>query len=85
MIFAYSALTGDLLWTTPLPRQYFFSSAPTAANGVVYTGGAGFGGTIYAVRESDGQLLASRDITSGGLVQLPGPFERQRLRLLLLP
>lgn len=64
-MFAYDANTGKQLWTTSLPGQYFFSSPPTALNGVVYTGGAGTGGTIYAVRESDGKLLWSNSVMNG--------------------
>ena len=62
---AYDADTGTPVWTTQLPDQYSFSSAPTAANGIVYTGGAGDGGTLYAVRESDGTLLWTQGVENG--------------------
>jgi outer membrane protein assembly factor BamB len=65
VMLAYAADTGALLWTTQLPGQYMFTSPPTAANGVVYTGGSGTGGTLYAVRESDGQLLATQSTMVG--------------------
>jgi outer membrane protein assembly factor BamB len=65
LMFAYSAATGDLLWTSQLTGQYMFSSPPTAANGIVYVGGAGIGGTVYAVRESDGRLLATSSVMNG--------------------
>ena len=56
---AFDAATGAILWSTRLPGQYMFSAPPTAANGVVYVGGSGSGGTLYAVDESSGILLAS--------------------------
>jgi outer membrane protein assembly factor BamB len=62
---AYDADTGDLVWTAQLPGQYSFTSPPTAANGVVYIGGSGLGGTLYAVRETDGQLLATQPVKNG--------------------
>jgi len=65
LMFAYGADTGTLLWTTQLPSNYSFSSPPTAANGVVYTGGSGNGGKLFAVRESDGQLLATQPVANG--------------------
>ena len=65
VMLAYSADTGDLLWRTELPFQWSFTSAPTAANGVVYTAGAGSGGTLYAVSESDGRLLGMQSVENG--------------------
>jgi len=62
---AYAAATGAPRWAVQLPGQYSFSSAPTAAGGVVYVGGAGSGGTLYAVRESDGQVLWTRSVANG--------------------
>jgi outer membrane protein assembly factor BamB len=62
---AYDADTGVLAWVTQLPGQYMFTTPPTAANGVVYTSGAGSGGTLYAVRESDGQVLATQPVENG--------------------
>src|SRR3954454_17936221 len=48
---AFAPDTGAALWGQKLGGQYSFSSAPTATGGVVYAGGAGSGGTVYAVRE----------------------------------
>ena len=64
-MFAYSAIDGHLIWNIALPGQYSFSSAPSAVNGIVYTGGAGSGGTVYAVRESDGTLLWTQPVENG--------------------
>src|SRR5207249_4637830 len=62
---AYDALTGASLWANQLPGQYSFSSTPTAVNGVVYVGGAGSGGTVYAVDESNGNLLWTASVMNG--------------------
>ncbi len=62
---AYDAATGAPLWTTELYGSFMFSSAPTAANGVVYTGGAGDGSTVYAVDEVTGALLANHSVLGG--------------------
>src|SRR4051794_25967851 len=62
---AFDAATGASLWGKQLPGQYSFSSPPTAYNGVVYTGGAGSGGTVYAVRESDGAVLWTGSVMNG--------------------
>jgi outer membrane protein assembly factor BamB len=62
---AYDAATGAPLWTTELYGSFMFSSAPTAANGVVYTGGAGDGSTVYAVDEATGRLLGNHSVLGG--------------------
>jgi outer membrane protein assembly factor BamB len=53
---AFDAASGALLWSTQLPEQSAFWSPPTASGGVVYTTGAGFGSTLYAVDEQDGTV-----------------------------
>jgi len=45
----FDPATGTQLWSRQLPGQSSFTSPVTAAGGVVYTGGAGSGGTLYAV------------------------------------
>jgi outer membrane protein assembly factor BamB len=62
---AFSAKNGSLLWATQITSQYSFSSPPTALNGLVYTGAAGFGGTVYAFRESDGSQVWTRPVQNG--------------------
>ncbi|MEO7716376.1 MAG: PQQ-binding-like beta-propeller repeat protein [Capsulimonas sp.] len=62
---AYSAANGSLQWSSTLPVQYGFSSAPSALNGYVYTGGAGTGGTVYCVRESDGTVMWQGGVSGG--------------------
>jgi outer membrane protein assembly factor BamB len=62
---AFDAATGALLWSVSLPFQYSFTSPPTATRGVVYTGGAGSGGTLYAVDEASGAVLWMEGVENG--------------------
>src|SRR5205823_5221737 len=62
---AFSAATGILLWSVNLAGQYGFTSPPTAVNGVVFTGGAGTGGTVYAVNETNGAVLWTMQVENG--------------------
>lgn len=62
---AYDGATGNRKWSTLLPGQYAFSSAPTAADGYVFTGGAGSGGTLYAVRQDNGALAWTTEVENG--------------------
>lgn len=62
---AFDAATGTPGWSVSLPYQWAFSAAPTAANGFVYAGGAGSGGTLYAVDEVDGALRWSSSVMNG--------------------
>jgi len=64
-MFAYEATTGRLLWTSTLETQYLYSSPPTALNGIVYTAGAGEGGTVYAVSEATGNVLWTAGVANG--------------------
>ena len=65
MMQAYDAATGALKWSTVLPTQYSFSSPPTAANGMVFTGGAGSGGTVYAVNQTTGVIVWMQSVANG--------------------
>jgi outer membrane protein assembly factor BamB len=62
---AFDADTGTQAWSVQLPGQSSFTSPPVAANGVVYTGGAGSGGTAYAVDELTGNVLATQPVMNG--------------------
>jgi outer membrane protein assembly factor BamB len=62
---AFDAATGQLRWTTQLPEQWSFTSPPTAHDGYVYTGGAGDGGTVYAVSESTGDVKWTASVENG--------------------
>ena len=52
LLSAYDVTTGASDWSTQLPGQYDFTAAPTAYNGSVYVSGAGSGGTVYSINES---------------------------------
>lgn len=65
LLTAFNAATGAISWSVQLPGQYSFSSAPTAVDGVVYAGGAGEGGTLYAVDETSGALRWSQSVENG--------------------
>ncbi|MFG3529108.1 PQQ-binding-like beta-propeller repeat protein [Streptomyces sp. NPDC047917] len=62
---AFNPATGAKIWTTTLTPQYSFTSPPTFAGGVVYTGGAGSGGTLYAVDAADGSVLWTQPVENG--------------------
>jgi len=62
---AFDAASGSQLWSTQLNLEYLFSSPPTAANGVVYTNGAGSGGETYAIDEASGAMLAHQMVMNG--------------------
>jgi len=62
---SFDGATGQAGWSTQLPGQYAFSSPPTAINGIVYVGGAGSGGTLYAVDESNGNVIWSAAVANG--------------------
>jgi outer membrane protein assembly factor BamB len=62
---SYNAATGVAGWSEQLAGQYSFSSPPTASNGILYVGGAGAGGTLYAVAESTGALVWTNAVANG--------------------
>ena len=62
---AYKANSGKQVWSVQLPGQYSFSAAPSALNGVVYTGGAGEGGTLYAVDGATGKVIWTQPVENG--------------------
>ncbi len=62
---AFDAATGVPRWATQLAGQYAFSSAPTAYGGYVYAGGAGSGGTVYAVEQASGTIAWTQPVANG--------------------
>jgi outer membrane protein assembly factor BamB len=62
---AFAASDGALRWSVQLPGQSDFSSPPTARGGLVYTGGSGTGGTLYAVNETTGAVTWSQPVENG--------------------
>lgn len=64
-LLAMSATTGAPEWDIQLPGQWSFSSPPTAQNGMVFTSGAGEGGTLYGVNETTGALTWYQEVANG--------------------
>jgi outer membrane protein assembly factor BamB len=62
---SFDAATGTPGFSEQLPGQYAFSSPPTASGGVVYAGGAGDGGTVYAIAESSGAVKWTASVENG--------------------
>ena len=65
LLSALNAKSGATLWAVQLPYQYSFSSPPMAINGQVFTGGAGSGGNVYAVAETNGSLNWTQQVANG--------------------
>ena len=62
---ALNAATGATDWAAQLAGQWSFSAPPTASHGVLYVSGAGSGGTLYAVSESDGSVRWTAPVENG--------------------
>jgi outer membrane protein assembly factor BamB len=62
---AFDAATGSQVFSVQLPGQYDFTSPPTFRAGVVYTGGAGSGGTLYAVDAATGAVRWTQPVMNG--------------------
>ena len=62
---SFDAASGQPGWSVQLPGQYAFTSPPTAVNGIVYVGGAGSGGTVYAVDQTNGNVLWTAAVGNG--------------------
>jgi len=62
---AFDAATGTVVWSRQLPGQFSFDSAPTVHQGVIYTAGAGSGGTAYAVDANTGAVLWTSSVSNG--------------------
>ncbi|MFZ0666874.1 MAG: PQQ-binding-like beta-propeller repeat protein [Acidimicrobiales bacterium] len=65
-VWAFDAASGQKEWSVKsLKDEWAFSAPPTAYDGVVYITGAGVGGWLYALRESDGTLLWMEQVENG--------------------
>lgn len=62
---AFNPATGVQLWSRQMPGQYSFDAAPTFSKGMIYVSGSGSGGTLYAVRASDGSVIWSQSVANG--------------------
>jgi outer membrane protein assembly factor BamB/fibronectin type 3 domain-containing protein len=65
LLSSFDAATGKPGFSEQLPGQDFFTSPPVAASGTVYTGGAGSGGTVYAVDEASGVVKWTASVENG--------------------
>ena len=65
LLTAFDAGSGVQQWSLQLPGQSQSTSPPTAVNGVVYAGGSGSGGTLYAVDELTGAVLSTNTVMNG--------------------
>ncbi len=63
---AFDGASGALIWSRQLPGQYSFNAPPTVFQGVVYAGGAGNGGTVYAVSADTGNVLWTAPLSNAG-------------------
>jgi outer membrane protein assembly factor BamB len=67
LMWALDAATGAQAWSVQLPGQYSFSAPPTAVDGLVFVGGAGSGGTLYAVDETNGNVVWTASVENGDI------------------
>jgi len=65
LVTAFDPASGATLWSKKMPGQNDFSSPPTAGGGMVYLGGAGLGGTFYAVDGKTGTVMWTADLGAG--------------------
>ena len=66
-MFAIDASSGVERWRTDLPVQYSFTAPPTARDGLVFVGGSGYAGTLYAINQSDGRIAWSTSVVTGDM------------------
>lgn len=68
---SFDAATGQAGWSiqmpVPMPGQYSFTAAPTAVNGIIYVGGYGTVDSLFAVDESNGNVLWTEPVNSGDI------------------
>ena len=71
-VIALDDKTGKRLWESLLGEDLapgvlrYLSAAPLYHEGVIYTGGSGSGGTVYAVNANTGALLWTSSVMNGG-------------------
>ena len=64
---AFNGATGAVIWNVQLPGQFMFTAPPTVHQGIIYTSGAGSGGTLYAVNANTGALIWTRSVINGDM------------------
>ena len=65
LLTAYDATTGAQAWSVQLTGQSSFTTQPVAYQGIVYLSGAGSGGTLYAVSETNGSVVWTAPVMNG--------------------
>jgi outer membrane protein assembly factor BamB len=81
LVEAFDAKNGTQRWSTQLPGEWFFPWPPIATAKMVFIGGQGDAGEIYALSEKNGHLTwqsgivrdAGAPIAYGKLVAITGP------------
>ena len=63
---AYNASSGATNWSVTLSGQTEFTNPPSVGNGMVYVGGGGTAGTLYAVSEQTGAIVWKANVSDGG-------------------
>lgn len=66
LVEAFDAATGAQRWSTQLPREWFFPWPPIATGGLVFIGGQGSAGQIYALSEKTGKLTWTSFVRDAG-------------------
>ena len=66
LLTAINQVTGARVWSAQMPVQWSFTSPPTVHNGVVYLGGTGNGGTLFAVSAATGGILWTAGVSGDG-------------------
>ncbi|MBI5428907.1 MAG: Ig-like domain-containing protein [Nitrosomonadales bacterium] len=61
---SFDAATGQAGWSIQLPA-YWIDAPPTAVNGIVYVGAQSYG-RLYAIDESNGNILWTAQVAGGG-------------------
>jgi outer membrane protein assembly factor BamB len=65
LLTAYDATNGAQAWSVQLTGQSSFTTQPAAYQGIVYLSGAGSGGTLYAVSETNGSVIWTAPVLNG--------------------
>ena len=66
VLHSFDAASGAPGWSVQLEDQWSFDSPPVAFGGLVFVVAEGNGGTIYAVEQSNGELLWRKDLDYAG-------------------
>ena len=65
MLRAFDGATGEVIWSVQFPDLFIFSAPPTISGGVIYIGGSGSGGTVFALDAASGAVLWTTPVLNG--------------------